>query len=426
MNSITGPRVHRTGRGLLVVIAVAAVLLLPVAAGAQPPGMAGGMPDVRQMAGIPMPMDDVPAGTVVVRVVKDELTNTLQNIEVQLEVDGRVRTARTDADGRATFPGLSIGANVHATSVVNGQKLDSQPFSVPPEHGVRLLLLAGGGGPAAATPAAPGAPPQTGSGPLSFGGQSRFQIEMNDDAVEVFYVLEIINRGATPLNQPSEVVFQLPDEATQGSTLEGSSTQVQVRGSKVSITGPFQPGTTSVQVAFTLPPAGPDRTIRQTFPIPLDQIQVLASKTGDLQISSPQFAGNGVSNNPGGAFIMGTGPALAAGTEFALNLSGLPTRPTAWRRIAIGLVVFILVVGAWATFTARPDEAVSSRRAELHARRERLLSDLVRLEQQRQPGAANDVKYAARRSELTAQLERVYGELDQGGTPASGGQGLVA
>ncbi len=249
---------------------------------------------------------------------------------------------------------------------------------------------------------------------------------MNDDAVEVFYILELVNRTPSPLTDPAEIQFRLPGEATQASTLEGTSSQVQVRGNLVSVTGPFQPGTTSVQVAYTLPPAGADRTIAQTFPIPWDQVQVLASKAGDLQIASPQFAGNGANANPGGAFIIGAGPSLAAGSEFTLNMTGLPTRSTAWRRVALGLVVFILVVGAWATFTARPDEAVSARRAELQGRRERLLNDLVKLEQQHRGAAAGDGRYAARRSELTAQLERVYGELDQQGTPAAGGQGLVA
>ncbi len=148
-------------------VALGAILAFAGTAGAQPPGMPGGMPDPRQMQGIPMPMDEVPAGTVVIRVVRDELTNTLQNVDVQLDVNGRVMKTKTDADGHATFPGVASGATVHASAMVGGQKLDSQPFSMPSNPGVRMLLLAGAGGssaggaPMAAVGAAPaGAAPR--------------------------------------------------------------------------------------------------------------------------------------------------------------------------------------------------------------------------------------------------------------------------
>jgi hypothetical protein len=426
----------RRGVHIVLLAALAALLLAaPLLANGQPPGMgtgqppgaAAGMPNARQMSGIPMPMEDVPVGTVIVRVVRDELSNTLPNVQVQLEVGGRVLTAKTDAEGRAQFPGVAAGATAKARAVVNGETLESQPFQMPPDHGVRLLLVSGSGGPAAGIPAAtPGAAPPSGAGPLTFGGQSRIHIEMNDDAVEVFYLLEITNRTAAPMASPAELVFQLPDGATQGSTIEGSSTQVQVRGTQVMVSGPFQPGTTPVQVAFTLLPAGPERSIRQAFPLPLDQLQVLVAQAGNLQIASPQFSNNGAPAPGAGAFIVGTGPAIAAGAEISLSLSGIPTRSSAWRRLTIGLVVIILMVGAWAVFSARPGEAESVRRAELQARRERLLSDLARLEEQRRSGAATPTRYASRRSELTAQLERVYGELDQQAGPLGGDQGQVA
>ncbi len=403
-------------------LALAFVFTMTWNAHAQPPGMAGGMPSARQMSGIPMPMDDVPAGTVSVRVVKDELSNTLSNVEVRLETGGRVLTSKTNAEGIALFPGLPIGAEVHATATVNGERLDSQPFAVPSDHGIRILLVTGGGGGADAMGAA-----TPGSGaPLSFGGQSRVQIEMSDDAVEVFYILELIVRGTPPAGTPAELVFRLPDEATQGSVLEGSSTQAQVRGTIVSISGPFQPGTLPIQIAYSLRPGGPERTIAQSFPIPLDALQVMAAKVGNLQMASPQFSNNGDTANAAGAFMIGVGPTVPAGTEITLSLSGLPTRNRAWRQGAIGLVVVILLVGAWASFSARPGDAVSARRSELEARRERLMADLVRLEEQRKSGATSDGRYAARRTDLTSQLERIYGELDRQGGPAAGDQGLVA
>jgi hypothetical protein len=50
------------------------------------------------------------------------------------------------------------------------------------------------------------------------------------------------------------------------------------------------------------------------------------------------------------------------------------------------------------------------------------MADLVRLEQQARSGGIDASRRASRRAELVAQLERVYGELDdQSGTPGSEG-----
>src|SRR5687768_356770 len=88
-------------------VAAAALLLLPCVAGAQAPfaGQGGQMPDPKQMSGIPLPVPDVPVGTVTVRVIRGQLTNPLPGQTVELTVAGASRTAQTDDAGRATFTG---------------------------------------------------------------------------------------------------------------------------------------------------------------------------------------------------------------------------------------------------------------------------------------------------------------------------------
>ena len=56
--------------------------------------------DARAMSGIPRPVDDVPDGTVVVRLVRQELGSYVTNHPVDLDVGGRIQTARTDQEGR--------------------------------------------------------------------------------------------------------------------------------------------------------------------------------------------------------------------------------------------------------------------------------------------------------------------------------------
>ena len=118
-------------------------LLCASVANAQP--FAGGgaqMPDARRMSGVPLPMGDLPIGTVTVRVARGAVTNPLPGIAVELTGAGAAKQASTDAQGRATFTRLTPGARVKATTTVEGEKLESQEFEVPSAGGVRLALIA--------------------------------------------------------------------------------------------------------------------------------------------------------------------------------------------------------------------------------------------------------------------------------------------
>jgi hypothetical protein len=293
-----------------------------------------------------------------------------------------------------------------------------------------LILVAGAG---ASTPATGGtdtalaAPSQTSasgqpaSGDLVFGGQSRIQIEFDDDTVEVFYLLEVLNPSSGPITPAHELVFDLPDGAEQASALEGSSTQLTVRGRRVMIVGPFASGTTQVQLAYTLPPGKAERQIVQRFPIPWAQVQIIVSKVGQVTLTSPQAPSATEVPNEGHKFLLATGPTLSAGRELMINLTGVPSRTHRGRWIALALALMILAAGTRAAVASGRVRADTARRAQLMERRERLLADLVRLESQHRAGEVDDTRYAARRSDLVAQLERVYGELDQqSGTPDRG------
>jgi len=387
---------------LRAAVAVIVISALPGRASAQ-------MPDARQMSGIPMPTTDVPAGSVSVRLVRGELTNNIVGHRVELHAGARTESATTDQDGRAVFSRLQPGTSVHAMAEVDGQRLESQSFSVPPDAGVRLVLVAGApGAPPAAAPLAAAAP-----GEVVFAGDSRIQIEFDDDTLEVFYLLDLANPSTSPVTPKSELVFELPEGAQQASMLEGSSTQATIRGRMVSITGPIAPGSMPVRLAFSLAPAGSERTIVQKFPAAWAQVQVIVTKTGAARISSPQFVSANEMAGDGQAFILGTGGALPANQEFTMTLSGLPSRSRWGRNLSLGLAALILLAGVWAAMSARHASGDVSRRAALIERRDRLMADLVRAAEQHRSGTLDDRRYGARHADLVAQLERVYGELDR-------------
>ena len=390
-----------THRLLRTALTLGAFAALPVTAAAQ-------MPDARQMSGIPMPTSDVPAGSVSVRLVRGDLANNIVGHRVELHAGARNEAATTDGNGRALFSGLPPGTSAHAMAEVDGQRIESQTFTVPPDAGVRLVLVAGGGGPVAGA-TVPAASP----GEVVFAGDSRIQIEFDDDALEVFYLFDLTNPSSAPVTPKTELVFQLPEGAEQAAMLEGSSTQAQVRGRTVSITGPIPPGSLPVRLAFSLAPAGPERTLVQQLPAPWAQVQVIMTRAGAARISSPQFASANEMAGDGQALILGTGGALPANQALTLALSGLPSRSRWGRNVALGLAVLVLLAGAWAAMSARNATGDAARRAALVDRRDRLMADLVRAEEQRRAGTIDEPRHAARRAELVAQLERVYGELDR-------------
>ena len=114
----------------------------------------------------------------------------------------------------------------------------------------------------------------------------------------------------------------------------------------------------------------------------------------------------------GDTLIVAVGGPVKAGQPIALMLDGLPHQNQAPRRVALGLAVLILIAGAWmATRPGQPGERLAERRR-LIARREKLFQDLVRLEHDHRRGRVAGGAYTARREELVAALEHIYGALD--------------
>ena len=125
----------------------AMLLLLAGTAVAQPPAA---QDDAQAMAARPLMVDDLPVGTVTVRVGRGSLTNAAVGVQVVATVTapgGKAteRTEETKSDGRATFSGLPVGADFHAQAVVDREQLQTASFAVPAQGGARLMLLSRGG-----------------------------------------------------------------------------------------------------------------------------------------------------------------------------------------------------------------------------------------------------------------------------------------
>ena len=393
----------------------AALLCATTVASAQ--GMAPqgtNMPNAREMSGVPLPSWDLAPGSVTVRLIRGSLANPLPGEQVEI-TGGATGTAKTNDIGRAEFTNLPIGSRVKAVAVVQGERLESQEITVPPSGGIRVMLVATDPEMAkreeedrrlAAGPAK--------SGIVVLSERSRFVFEIGDDGLNVFNMLEIQNTARTPVNPAVPIVFDLPAAAERAAMLEGSSPLASVAGKRVNVNGPFPPGATLVQFAYTLPYSGGSLNFSQRLPAAMPQLTVIAQKVGPaMSISSPLIRQQQDMHAEGQHYVVGQGSAVPAGTDVTVAFSGLPTAPTWPRNLALALACLILLGGAFAAFRGRSAPGVDAEREQLEREREHLFDRLTALEASNRSGSIDPDTYAEQRRQLVVSLERVYAALDE-------------
>ena len=119
-------------------------------------------------ASAPLPVGDLPVGTVSVRITRPSMTDAIADTDVigsWTTPDGKMKasTVKTGDDGRAIFSNLPVGSTFTAKTTVEGEALATQAFVVPDQGGTRFLMIVGGeaaqamGESAATAPAAGGA-----------------------------------------------------------------------------------------------------------------------------------------------------------------------------------------------------------------------------------------------------------------------------
>lgn len=343
------PRLRIPVRVLWTLVLALAVL----GAGASAAFGQAAMPNPREVSGVPLPVGDVPVGTVIVRVIRGTFANNLSGVEVEFTIDGKTRRVKTDGSGRAEVSGLAAGARVKATTTVQGERLDSQEFAIE-RSGIRIVLAAADPETAkreeedrrlAASTAVRGA--------VVFGPETRIVAEMSDDRLNVFYAIQILNTARTSVDPGGPVIIDLPREARGASVLQGSSPQAKAIGPRVTVTGPFAPGTTRVDVGYELPFSGATARLEQRMPAPLQQVLVLVPAAGTLDFTSAQAPQKQRVSSDGVPVIVGVGPGLATGQTLAIDLTGLPHHVHWPRYTALGLASALMALGIWAAvFTA--------------------------------------------------------------------------
>lgn len=391
--------------------ALVATLLVALAAVSAP--FATAQPDPRQMSGIPLPDPQLPAGTVTVRVIRGSMTNNVPDHPVELRIADDVAMAATGPEGRAEFAGLTPGLMAVAATELDGVRLESEPFPVPDSGGIRLILAG------AADPVLADAPAEPGT--VTFGRDSEIRVQLGEETLSVFYMLGVRNARDVPVITATPLTIALPDGA-QGATMFGnSSPRTTVEGLRVSLAGPFAPGMTPLRVAYVLPYSGPSLVVAQALPANLESLFLAVQKWGAMDLASDQV-GRRADMSPDGpdgdTYILAAGPRVAAGVPLSFEISGLPYHSAVPGQVTLALAFVILAAGVWAAATPPPAEGGGAERLRrLESRREKRFADLVKLEQQHRNGRIGATRHTNRRRELMADLERIYGELDDEAAP---------
>lgn len=386
----------------------AVALLLPCLAALS----ALAQPDPRQMSGIPRPDPGLADGSITVRVIRGSFADDVVGQTVELRAGDRVSAADTDGEGRATFLTLNPGEQVTVATELDGVALESLPFAAPGRGGVAVLLV-GAGGAADADPR-PAARP----GRVTLSQESRILIELGEEQIEVYYLLDVFNQAAWPVEPDPPFELRLPPGAQGGTVLQGSTPRTLVDGPRVRVEGAFEPGVTPVRVACIVPYSGGRLVLSQVFPADFEQLLVFVEKWGDLDVASAQFERRGEmgpDETGRSTLIWGAGRRLAAGEPMVLELGGLPHHRGWPRAAALTLSALIAVIGVIGSVGGGggPDP-----REALERRREKLFTELVKVERQHRQGRIGAARYGTRRAELVDQLQAVLRDLDEG--PAVG------
>ena len=124
------------------------------------------------------------------------------------------------------------------------------------------------------------------AGQVVIGGQTRFILQPGEESIEIYYLLDILNNSAVPVNPPTPFAFDMPSGAMGTGILQGSSPLASLNGLRISVNGPFPPGSTHVQIgtAFTVTSGSFD--LVQRFPAALTDYAVIVKRVGDTKMGS--------------------------------------------------------------------------------------------------------------------------------------------
>jgi hypothetical protein len=301
--------------------------------------------------------------------------------------------AKTDAKGEARFTGQDAKptSGYMAEVIKDGARFASKPFRLQDNVGSSLSIDV--------------RPISRDLSALKIDAGSHFIFDVQDDVVQVIEVLHVVNSSSSAVDAGGAGLhFALPAKALSAAPGPQNPQGFSVNGHDALLRGPVPPGETDLQIMFLLAYDSGTLEFSQRLPIAVEQVSLVTEKIDGLDISGNELerTERTVQGRP---LLIFAGPAVQAGGEITLHFSGLPHASATWRYVAVAVVG--LIIFGFGIYAMR-GESVRSRRVTLEAERERLLNELVALAEKQ----GSDKKREHKKEQLTAQLAKVYRELD--------------
>jgi hypothetical protein len=329
-------------------------------------------PDHKGAMSAPLFVEDLPVGSVSVRIARPSMTEPIVGADVVgswTTKDGKAKSAtvKTGADGRAIFAGVPVSSTFGAKATIEGKELATAQFAVPAQGGTRLLMIIGAQADEAMSEMAKGvhagALGKTSDlSVLRISSDSRMMVELREDAIGIMQNLLVENTSDKVFDPGQRGLFiPLSDGFAGAEKLPGGAELEIKEGAGVflhTLVPPTQAPAVQVRVGYVLAThETPEFDIVQPMPFGLQGGLILVPNEFSIELSAPGLrALPPARDDDGNVMRMYDLDAVAPGQALRMTVRGLPTRNQVGKWIAAGLVGLLIVAGILAM--RRPRVAV--------------------------------------------------------------------
>ena len=150
-----------------------------------------------------------------------------------------------------------------------------------------------------------------------------------------------------------------------------------------------------MRVAYILPYGSGEVAVSQAFPAAFDQLLVFIEKWGGIEVDSTLIDRRGEMGEDqtgASALLWAAGNRVAAGQPVTLEFTGLPHHPGWPRILTLSLSGLILLAGCIGASGGTVPDADAVRQAQLERRREKLFTELAKVERQHREGKSRPTR----------------------------------
>jgi hypothetical protein len=323
---------------------------------------------------------------------------------VMASMGGRTEErAKTDAQGRHTFKGLSVGSQqaYRVNVMFEGAKFSSTPFRLPDDSGYAVRVPLRG---------------TTGDTKLMFQVIGQASVELRDDRLHVTQQARLANAGDRVIVFPKDgLEVPLPEGFTAFQFQEVMTDQKgeELAGKGFRIRGSLPPGSVTLAWSYDLKRDGESARILVNQPWRTYTYRVISEAPGGMKLRVSDFPeAERIKDEQRELFFTQvqrrpSDPQLGA---FTIKLDGIPG-PGPGRWIAVILAVIAAAYGLLRAFK-RADDG-DERRAALVARKQQLIQLAKATESEHERGEIGPQFRAERLNEIMTELALVLRDEEQ-------------